>query len=175
MMKLANPLPNSVPHYDIATGDVIWGEKTTIVGYGYNTQGFPQGGLGVARMGVAEVEIAYLEFIDIGLANQASCNGDSGGPMFVMRGNKMVVAGVTSAGVPGCLANGPAIYSSVATPEATGWIVKTFNELSHGEKSLSPGHCTDCSPGDCTVCPGFPSTEDEDNTDQSAPRLLRGR
>lgn len=156
MINLQNSLPASVPFYDIiAENDIRWGEPTTLVGYGYNTQGFPQGGLGIARMGTAEVEIAYFEEIDVGGTQQCACNGDSGGPMFVLRGGKMVVAGVTSAGIPGCLAGGPAIYSSIATSGTRSWLIKTFAEFSGGE--LQPGQCTDCSPGDCTVCPGFPS------------------
>lgn len=157
MLHLEKSLPSSVPFYDVIPENVHWGEPTTLVGYGYNTQGFPQGGLGIARMGTAEVEFTYGNDIDVGGTQQCACNGDSGGPMFVLRGNKMVIAGVTSAGLPGCLAGGPAIYSSIANSGARSWIVKTFNEFTGGE--LRPGQCTNCNPGDCTVCPGFPSFE----------------
>lgn len=155
ILHLEKPLPASVPYYDlIAEDDVRWGEPCTLVGYGYNTQGFPQGGLGTARMGTAEVEIAYLDMIDVGGTRQCSCNGDSGGPLFLLRGGRMVVAGLTSAGVPGCLAGGPAIYVSVAIASAQSWIKQRFNEFTGGV--LNPGQCTDCNPGDCAVCPGFP-------------------
>lgn len=158
MLHLEKSLPASVPFYDIVdSNDFSFGEPTTMVGYGYNTQGFPQGGLGVARMGTAEVEFTYFEEIDVGGTRQAACNGDSGGPMFVLRGGKMVVAGVTSAGLPGCLAGGPAIYASVATSGARAWIIEKFNEFTGAQ--LRPGQCADCSAGDCDVCPGFPSFE----------------
>lgn len=156
MVHLMHPLPSNVPHYDILTEPVIWDEFTTITGYGYNTQGFPQDGLGIARMGTAKVEVTYEDWIDIGMTDQASCNGDSGGPMFVLRGSKMLIAGVTSAGMPGCIASGPAIYSSVATSRARTWITETFAVFMDG-RQLTPGDCTSCnSSGDCDVCPGFP-------------------
>jgi hypothetical protein len=154
MVKLSAPLPEYVPFYDIeASGRIVRDESTTIVGYGFNTQGFPQGGLGIARMGDAKVELAYLDYIDIGLTNQASCNGDSGGPMFVMRDNKMVIAGVTSAGVPGCLANGPAIYSSVSHSTGRSWVVSMYAQLDPNKAALTPGSCSSCNPGDCAACP----------------------
>ena len=63
-----------------------------------------------------------------------------------------------AAGVPGCLADGPAIYASVATAEAREWVRKTYHELTGGGE-LTPGQCAGCSPGDCKVCPGFPPFE----------------
>lgn len=86
--------------------------------------------------------------------------------MFVLEDGKMVVAGVTSAGIPGCLANGPAIYASMTSTRARDWFLTSFNDLA-GRPYSPEGANRD---GDCDVCPGFPPISP---AEQEATALLR--
>lgn len=157
MLHLASAMPADIPWYDVATNDPKEMEQATLVGYGYNTQGFPQGGLGIARQGQALVEVVYGDTIEVGLTKQCACNGDSGGPMFILENNKMKVAGVTSAGLPGCLAGGPAIYASLLTTGAKNWLRTSFLAMTRRDYVDGNGNA-----GDCTVCPGFPPVSEYD-------------
>ncbi|MEM9072924.1 MAG: trypsin-like serine protease [Myxococcota bacterium] len=90
------------------------GDEVTLVGVGETSRG--EGDEGTKRIGVndiAEVEDLYFETMGAADGEANGCNGDSGGPVFVERGEEEVIVGIMSfvpgLGGPGC---GPRMWST---------------------------------------------------------------
>ena len=101
VIKLASPIEHIEP-YPVDTIPLTKGTKGVIVGYGNSSD---SGGAGVHRYG--ETTVLTVTGTEFELGNPAgTCLGDSGGPLFVDRGdNDWAVAGVSSYGVGyGCSA-----------------------------------------------------------------------
>ncbi|MEO8840142.1 MAG: peptidase S1, partial [Kofleriaceae bacterium] len=65
-----------------------------------------EGGLGVKRTGSASItQVDSLDFV-IGAAPAMSCDGDSGGPVFITRNASEEVAGITAFGDARCMVSG---------------------------------------------------------------------
>ena len=99
---------------------------STVVGFG--TTGDPESGIGIKRAGAVTTTPCPAAFRGLGLVCWAysgtqatTCDGDSGGPLFLLDGR---LAGVSAGGTsPGCLPGDIAIETSVARHRS--WIEST--------------------------------------------------
>jgi len=134
-----------------------------IVGYGVVNSGSPQTGSGVRRDGRVQTNAAGTG-VDIRVINrpgnspwQNACNGDSGGPIFVPKGNDgtMVIAGVTSRGGFQCPVNGASIYTSAVFGTNANSIASTTRNWLGAGNGVTPGQCptgqTCCYDMTCTL------------------------
>jgi hypothetical protein len=77
-----------IPVYEVAPQlGGLYPERAVIVGYGVSNSGTPQGGSGVQREGLVQINRVAGVDITIGARPnqeyQNCCNGDSGGPIFI--------------------------------------------------------------------------------------------
>lgn len=97
----------------LSRGDSLQpGDTITVAGYGL-TGGNANGTNGVLRKTQSKVTETFItgkEFV-LGDSNGRACNGDSGGPAYVVRDGRLVLAGVVSRGEAGC--GGLVIYTDV--------------------------------------------------------------
>lgn len=129
VIKLAAPVAGIDPT-ELATSSPPIGTTGTIAGFG-QTSGSP-GDYGIKRQGnvittdcsgvlsgLGNTELVCWQFTNpVGApgVDSNTCNGDSGGPLFVDLGAGEVVAGVTSGGINGsCLATDNSYDANVAT------------------------------------------------------------
>jgi len=92
--------PLNAPAFPILSGNDIpptVGEQVLIAGYGL-TQNLTQEGLRAGFMTLSAVTELLIEARYDGKTGSNSCNGDSGGPLFVKRGEQWYLAGDTSNG-----------------------------------------------------------------------------
>lgn len=80
----------------------LTGRTVRIVGYGLATGDAPADEPAVRRHGTTEVELEDGTTFRFGPAPSQTCRGDSGGPTFVETSTGERLAGVHSAGDPGC-------------------------------------------------------------------------
>jgi len=142
---------NNVPIYDIRSGNEIsTGIDTIIVGYGNFATG-PARGAGTHRLGRMRVrgiqtgQRPLISLVRISGINQDASNGDSGGPMFTLQGDKMVITGMCSLGDP---MRGETVYASAFQNIRV--IVEAVERFT-GRPYVPGSHGN--SPGDCDVCP----------------------
>ncbi|MCX6125988.1 MAG: trypsin-like serine protease [Proteobacteria bacterium] len=109
-------------------GEVLPSEDLVLAGFGV-TSSETNDGAGVLRAVSTKVSAisSVRKEIDFGgLPGKSSCDGDSGGPAFVMQNNKLMLAGVSSRGSSGCTETG--IYTDLRY--FTKWISEGKAQLS---------------------------------------------
>jgi hypothetical protein len=115
LLKLGNPLPTGFAPAFLTMRPVAAGDRVIVVGYGVTAPGDAKS-FGTARMAVFIVHARSNDSIDLTDPSDGQaggvCNGDSGGPVFTLRGAPSLV-GIITAG--GCTNN---IGRSFATPLA---------------------------------------------------------
>ena len=103
LLKLEKPIPEEYIQANIAMNDpdLRDGEEVIMAGYGVTTADSKyrgDGGAGVLRAVSQKIISAQYGNTEIRVdnANKGACNGDSGGPLFVQRGNQLLTVGITS-------------------------------------------------------------------------------
>jgi V8-like Glu-specific endopeptidase len=80
--------------------------KLTFVGFGYNMevdgQDFQEFGIGIKRYGSWPINEVRDRHVVFDVQGMSTCNGDSGGPAFLMIKNQLVQVAVTSGGYKPC-------------------------------------------------------------------------
>lgn len=135
----------NVPIYEVATS--VSPGNAIIVGYGVSNSGSPQTGSGTQREGL--VDITSVSGADIyvtgrrGEPYQNACNGDSGGPIFVQKGQtgELVVGGVTSRGSFLCPDNSRSTYTSAVFRTNAELITATTRTWLGASEEILPGRC----------------------------------
>jgi len=99
IVKLAGPVPK--PYRSIAllpsTENLVTNEKVYIAGFGLDETG--NAGVLKASFSLFSAENSVSQnFKTVSSVTQSTCNGDSGGPAFVVRGNYYYLIGATSYG-----------------------------------------------------------------------------
>lgn len=89
--------PTPVMLGTVAATDV--GKSVTVAGFGVTEDG---GGVGTKRSGIATIQSVEADTFRITPAPAMSCDGDSGGPIFLHGSTGNALIGVTSFGDPGC-------------------------------------------------------------------------
>lgn len=95
---LAEDPPGGATPYKLSRRAPVVGELARFVGYGYTETG-PGGDYGKKYEGSSLITDVAETLFGYGVA---TCNGDSGGPAFVMHEGEELLAGVTSFGDTGC-------------------------------------------------------------------------
>jgi hypothetical protein len=102
LVELAPTTIAPAPLRTTALGPADVGAQVRIAGFGIDELG----GLGVKRAGTASItQVRASDFV-IGAAPAMSCDGDSGGPVFITRNATEEVAGVTAFGDAQCKLSG---------------------------------------------------------------------
>jgi hypothetical protein len=105
VVVLAEPAPATItpaPLPTTALGPADVGAQVRIAGFGFDELG----GLGVKRAGTASITQVHARDFVIGAAPAMSCDGDSGGPVFITRDAIEEVAGITAFGDARCTLSG---------------------------------------------------------------------
>jgi hypothetical protein len=95
--------------------------------------------------GIQTGQRPLISLVRISGINQDASNGDSGGPMFTLQGDKMVITGMCSLGDP---MRGETVYASAFQNIRV--IVEAVERFT-GRPYVPGSHGN--SPGDCDVCP----------------------
>ncbi len=136
VVKFQGKLP---PGYHAATLDspkneIKKGESVILAGYGVSNARTHEGS-GILRktsVSVAAVRKGKSEMIFDQSHGRGACHGDSGGPAYLQRGQKMILAGVTNRSYPNSASDDCAhkvVYTKVAAYRP--WIEKSENELNN--------------------------------------------
>jgi MYXO-CTERM domain-containing protein len=90
-----------INHTALTSGDL--GSPLRIVGFGINSGTDTMGtSAGTKRQTNVTLDNVTSKFIQFGNASHDTCEGDSGGPAFLMQNGVEVIAGITSFGAQGC-------------------------------------------------------------------------
>jgi secreted trypsin-like serine protease len=102
LVKLVSQVPKPYRPVAIlpATENFSVNEKVYIAGYGVDEKGI-QGILKASHSLFAEESAVAVNFKTVSSLTQSTCNGDSGGPAFVVRGDYYYLVGATSYGPSG--------------------------------------------------------------------------
>jgi hypothetical protein len=131
VLKLSAPVSGIAPSRINTTGAPPLGTAGTIVGFGINTDNANDSGLKRAgKIATAPCQapipnsthVCWKFDLPIGAVGEDSntCNGDSGGPLFINLGAGDLVAGLTSGGEPSCSPNSVSWDDSVYNDHA--WV-----------------------------------------------------
>ncbi|MFN8846030.1 MAG: S1 family peptidase [Bdellovibrionales bacterium] len=130
LFSLASAKPSDIEVTRFYNGTLRKGDRLVVSGYGVisGSLGFGSGLLREARVRVLNPNVSETEFGVDQTRAQGVCNGDSGGPAFVISPfGRLEQAGVVSYGEEGCDQNGvytnPVAYLS--------WINRTMQSLSY--------------------------------------------
>ena len=123
---------------DSTNSDIKKGDSAILAGYGINDVKTHEGA-GILRktsVSVASVRKGKSEMIFDQSRGHGACHGDSGGPAFFQRGQKMVLGGVTNRSYPNSASDDCAhkvVYTKVAAYRP--WIEKSEEELNQRPSS----------------------------------------
>jgi Trypsin len=130
LLKLFKPLPAALAPALLGVRPVAAGDRLVVVGYGLAVEDDPWT-FGTARMTTLTVNrLSYkmLELTDrVGLGESAKlggCKGDSGGPVFAVRGGAPFLVGIVRGGH---YCGGPTFVTPLAPHRD--WIVETAQQL----------------------------------------------
>ena len=150
VVKFAGGLPTGYRPAPMDSSDdqIVKGEQAVLAGYGINNAE-AKTGAGVLRK--TEVKVANprpgkTEMVLNQRHGRGACHGDSGGPAYVQRGGKMVLAGVTNRSYPASAPDDCAhdvVYTKVAAYRP--WIESSEAKLraqDHASGSASGGDTT---------------------------------
>lgn len=124
---------------DSSRNEIKKGESVILAGYGVSNARTHEGA-GVLRktsVTVASVRKGKSEMIFDQSGGHGACHGDSGGPAYFKRGQKMILGGVTNRSYPNSAADDCAhkvVYTKVAAYRP--WIEKSENELNRTQVPL---------------------------------------
>ena len=105
LVEFEGDLPAGFEAVELAPKDLISKDTLVhIVGYGRDENGNVDGNMKVTDK-VPVNEVAESEFNTIEI-DSGSCNGDSGGPVFIPQDGKLLLAGIVSRGDQACKAQG---------------------------------------------------------------------
>lgn len=102
IIVLEQPAPPAVTPVPFSYAPPMAGQEARFVGFGFTEIG-PGGEYGRKYQTVAAITSVDVDTFSYGVA---TCNGDSGGPAFIVTDGIEVVAGVTSSGDTRCETNG---------------------------------------------------------------------
>lgn len=130
LIKMVADAPAGYMPAEMLTDDSLLIDQAvvTLAGYGLTSGGFSGTGAGVLRKTDVKIEASKFsdqEFATDEAAN-GSCNGDSGGPVYLTTGSKVYVIGATSRGDRYCKSYG--VYTAVSRFQP--WIAETMATLS---------------------------------------------
>ncbi len=102
LVKFPGGLPPGYKKASLARGEVHNGDSITLAGYGINDARSKSGAgtLRQADVRVVDARVKKSEMILDQSHGRGACHGDSGGPAFLRRGRRVVLAGVTNRGYP---------------------------------------------------------------------------
>jgi len=111
LVRLAEALPAAsatpIEVGNLSATPLAVGERLILAGYGltkwYNASG---GVLNKVETKIGKLSVAAKELDFAAIAGKSACMGDSGGPAFVVKNQKLVLVGVTSRGSSRCNATG---------------------------------------------------------------------
>jgi Trypsin len=112
---------------------------------------FPIEAVGPAAIDAAAGAAPTVDAIDATMfyyrvARRNTCNGDSGGPAFVVRGGVERLAGVTSFGDAACVVDG--VQSRADAPQIAAFLQPVIDEFEGGDACRSDGACVEaCNAG----------------------------
>jgi secreted trypsin-like serine protease len=143
VVKFQGRIPKGYQPAPMAAAADNWvqGETAILAGYGI-TNARTQEGSGVLRktaVRVSNPRVRKSEVILDQSHGQGACHGDSGGPAYVQRNGKMVLAGVTNRSYPSSAADDCAhkvVYTKVSSYRS--WIKKSQDELRRQRPVLHP-------------------------------------
>ena len=101
--------------------DFIVGESLVLAGYGRNESGNFKDLRAASNALQSVTSFGLVSRYDVGDSSGTTCNGDSGGPLFIRRGDAWYVAGVTSWGsanncaLPGFESSDTAVWSKLSS------------------------------------------------------------
>lgn len=131
LLKLFKPLPPALAPALLGARPVTAGDRLVVVGYGLALPGDPWT-FGTARMTTLTVNRLYYKMLEltdrVGIGESAklgSCKGDSGGPVFAVRGGAPFLVGI----VRGSFYCGGPTFITPLAPHRD-WIVETAQQLS---------------------------------------------
>ncbi len=147
LVKMVADAPAGYEPAEMLIDDSLLADQVvvTLVGYGLTSGG--ENGTGAGLLRKTNVKIDAAKFSDQEFATDeaatGSCNGDSGGPVYLTTANKIYVVGATSRGDRYCKSYG--VYSAVSRFQP--WITETMallntmtqepTRLSHEDRILT--------------------------------------
>lgn len=134
LVKFGGGIPSGYQKATVAASDsaIKTGQTVTLAGYGINNA---QTKTGAGRLRKADVKISdsrpgKTEMILDQTHGRGACHGDSGGPAYINKNGKMILAGVTNRGYPNSAPDDCAhkvVYTKV--PAYRSWIQKNEKKL----------------------------------------------
>lgn len=114
----------------LSTNDLTVGETVVIAGYGRDNND-DTGNLRAGTTTISDFSAqSIIAYFGTSPAEANTCNGDSGGPLFVRRGSKWILGGTTSGGnQPNCVPIDRSFYANISDPSNISFVNGIFPGL----------------------------------------------